>query len=86
MVELELNWLLLGGGGKGCGVGNPLVSWSSCEFDLKERRERGCDWCGDVCQIISTKFKTSLLWFEDFVTDRLGRFEYFFLLLIVGGV
>lgn len=22
---------------------NPLVSWSSCDFDLKEGRERGCD-------------------------------------------
>lgn len=42
----------------GFGGENPLVSWSSCEFDLKERRERGCDRAAtDVCQIstLSTK-------------------------------
>uniref|UniRef100_A0A8D8ILM2 (northern house mosquito) hypothetical protein n=1 Tax=Culex pipiens TaxID=7175 RepID=A0A8D8ILM2_CULPI len=45
------------------GVGeNPLVSWSSCEFDLKEGRERGCDrrCVTSGCQILSTKFKTRL--------------------------
>lgn len=49
---IELNWLKMGE--------NPLVSWSSCEFDLKEGRERGCDrWAGRrVCQISTLSIKS----------------------------
>lgn len=66
---------------------NPLVSWSSCEFDLKERRERGCDRSGGGVTRLSKIYLIDQIgfvgcWFESrlsgVVVAFLGHFEDFF--------
>lgn len=63
---------------------NPLVSWSSCEFDLKERRERGCDRGGGVTRLSKVYLIDQIgvgCWFESrlsgVVVAFLGHFEDF---------
>lgn len=80
-VDWAFNWLFEKMGE------NPLVSWSSCEFDLKERRERGCDRGGGVTHLSKIYLIDQIgvligRWFESrmsgVVVAFLGHFEVFF--------
>lgn len=78
-IGVDIGWLLEEKYGE-----NPLVSWSSCEFDLKERRERGCDRGGGVTRLSKVYLIDQIgvgCWFESrlsgVVVAFLGHFEDF---------